>query len=281
MSNLNFRLEEKELDKINSNLLYITSAKYDGDWHSTAHTHHFTELFYVTRGNGQFFVEDDSFSVKANDLIIVNPNVTHTELGIPGTTFEYVVLGIQGLQFQPSESGQHFNYNKYNLSYFEKELQFCLHALINELRSKEDYYEAVCQNLYEILIYYIFRKTKTELSIASSKKITKECRFIEEYIDEHYTEDITLQTLSDLTFMNKYYLVHAFKNYKGTSPINYLIDKRIEESQHLLANTNYPVSKISDQIGFSSQSYFSQVFRKRTGLTPNQYRKSIENTKEE
>lgn len=281
MSNLNFRLEEKELDKINSNLLYITSAKYDGDWHSTAHTHHFTELFYVTRGNGKFFVEDDSFSVKANDLIIVNPNVTHTELGIPGTTFEYVVLGIQGLQFQPSESGQHFNYNKYNLSSYEKELQFCLHALINELRSKEDYYEAVCQNLYDILIYYIFRKTKTELSIASSKKITKECRFIEEYIDEHYTEDITLQTLSDLTFMNKYYLVHAFKNYKGTSPINYLIDKRIEESQHLLANTNYPVSKISDQIGFSSQSYFSQVFRKRTGLTPNQYRKSIENTKEE
>lgn len=281
MSNLNFRLEEKELDKINSNLLYITSAKYDGDWHSTAHTHHFTELFYVTRGNGKFFVEDDSFSVKANDLIIVNPNVTHTELGIPGTTFEYVVLGIQGLQFQPSENGQHFNYNKYNLSSYEKELQFCLHALINELRSKEDYYEAVCQNLYEILIYYIFRKTKTELSIASSKKITKECRFIEEYIDEHYTEDITLQTLSDLTFMNKYYLVHAFKNYKGTSPINYLIDKRIEESQHLLANTNYPVSKISDQIGFSSQSYFSQVFRKRTGLTPNQYRKSIENTKEE
>lgn len=281
MSNLNFRLEEKELDKINSNLLYITSAKYDGDWHSTAHTHHFTELFYVTRGNGKFFVEDDSFSVKANDLIIVNPNVTHTELGIPGTTFEYVVLGIQGLQFQPSENGQHFNYNKYNLSSYEKELQFCLHALINELRSKEDYYEAVCQNLYEILIYYIFRKTKTELSIASSKKITKECRFIEEYIDEHYTENITLQTLSDLTFMNKYYLVHAFKNYKGTSPINYLIDKRIEESQHLLANTNYPVSKISDQIGFSSQSYFSQVFRKRTGLTPNQYRKSIENTKEE
>lgn len=281
MSNLNFRLEEKELDKINSNLLYITSAKYNGDWHSTAHTHHFTELFYVTRGNGKFLVEDDSFSVKANDLIIVNPNVTHTELGIPGTTFEYVVLGIQGLQFQPSESGQHFNYNKYNLSSYEKELQFCLHALINELRSKEDYYEAVCQNLYEILIYYIFRKTKTELSIASSKKITKECRFIEEYIDEHYTEDITLQTLSDLTFMNKYYLVHAFKKYKGTSPINYLIDKRIEESQHLLANTNYPVSKISDQIGFSSQSYFSQVFRKRTGLTPNQYRKSIENTREE
>ena len=281
MSNFNFRIEEKEIDKINSSLLYVSSAKYDGDWHSTEHTHHFTELFYVTQGNGRFLVENNSFSVRENDLIIVNPNVTHTELGIPGTAFEYVVLGIQGLQFQPSDDSHHFNYNIYNFSSREKELQFCLHALIRELRNKEEHYEAVCQNLYEVLIYHIFRKTKTELSLASSKKITKECRFIEEYIDEHYTDNITLQTLSDLTFMNKYYLVHAFKNYKGVSPINYLIDKRIEESQHLLTTTNYPVSKISDQIGFSSQSYFSQVFRKRTGLTPNEYRKTIESSKEE
>ncbi len=278
MSNLNFRLEENELDKINSNLLYITSAKYDADWHSTAHTHHFTELFYVTRGSGKFLAENNTFPVNANDLIIVNPNTTHTELGIPNTTFEYVVLGIQGLQFQPADGEHPFNYNVYNFSGQEKELQFYLHSLIDELRSKDEHYESICQNLYEILIYQIFRKTKTELSLASSKKITKECRFIEQYINEHYTEDLTLQTLSDLTFMNKYYLVHAFKNYKGTSPINYLIDKRIEESQHLLETTNYPISKISDQIGFSSQSYFSQVFRKRTGYTPNQYRKSVETT---
>ena len=76
-------------------------------------------------------------------------------------------------------------------------------------------------------------------------------------------EDITLQTLSDLTYLNKYYLVHAFKNYKGVSPINYLINRRLVEAKHLLATTNYPISKIAASIGFSSQSYFSQ-FRKKT-----------------
>ena len=54
--------------------------------------------------------------------------------------------------------------------------------------------------------------------------------------------------------MNKFYLVHAFKNYKGVSPINYLIDKRIQESKLLLETTNFSIAKIAQQVGFSSQS---------------------------
>ena len=76
--------------------------------------------------------------------------------------------------------------------------------------------------------------------------------------------------------MNKYYIVHAFKKYKGVSPINYLINIRISEAKHLLQTTNYSVSKIAQSIGFSSQSYFSQVFRKELEMTPLQYRKLCE-----
>ena len=80
--------------------------------------------------------------------------------------------------------------------------------------------------------------------------------------------------------MNKYYLVHAFKEYKGMSPINYLIDRRIQEAQYLLETSNYSIAKIAQAVGFSSQSYFSQVFRKEKGVSPNQYRKSYEQNKE-
>ena len=76
--------------------------------------------------------------------------------------------------------------------------------------------------------------------------------------------------------MNKYYLVHAFKNYKGVSPINYLITRRIQEAKLLLETSNFSIAKIAQAIGFSSQSYFSQVFRKETGLSPIQYRKKYE-----
>lgn len=96
---------------------------------------------------------------------------------------------------------------------------------------------------------------------------------MEQYINDHYAQDITLETLSSLVHINKYYLVHAFKSYKGISPINYLLQKRVEEARHLLDTTNYPVTKIAQIAGFSSQSYFSQAFKRMTGISPNAYRK--------
>lgn len=172
------------------------------------------------------------------------------------------------------------NYTIHNFFHYREELHFYLKMLLKEVRKKEENFESICQNLLELIIWNITRQTQTTLSVAPTKKITKECRFIEQYLDEHFKEDITLQTLSDLTYLNKYYLVHAFKNYKGVSPINYLIEKRISEAKHLLGTTNFPIAKIASVVGFSSQSYFSQVFRKETGLSPNKYRKSMDSQNE-
>ena len=88
-------------------------------------------------------------------------------------------------------------------------------------------------------------------------------------------EDITLELLSEKAFMNKFYLVHAFKQYKGMSPINYLIHLRIKAAKELLETTNYSIAQISESSGFSSQSYFSQTFKKFAGISPNEYRKKM------
>lgn len=274
MSNQNYRLEGKELEKINARLLYITEARYGKDWHSIAHTHHFSELFYVTKGRGDFLIGNKTFPVKENDLIIINPNVSHTEIGCASTPMEYIVLGINGLQFKNEVDENYPDYSIYNFSHNYKKLGIYLKILLREVQEKEDNFESICQNLLEVLIWTIIRETKAVLSVAPAKKVTKECRFIEQYLDEHFTEDITLETLSNLTYLNKYYLIHTFKNYKGTSPINYLIEKRISEAKHLLSTTNYPIAKIATLVGFSSQSYFSQVFRKEINMSPKEYRKT-------
>ena len=60
---------------------------------------------------------------------------------------------------------------------------------------------------------------------------------MEQYINTHFQEDITLELLSEKAFMNKFYLVHAFKQYKGMSPINYLIHLRIKAAKELLETT--------------------------------------------
>ena len=278
MSNYRYGLEEAELEKLDIRLLYITQAQYDKDWHSIAHTHHFTELFYIIDGSGSFLVENQKFPVKKDDLIIINPNVSHTEMSTVEHPLEYIVLGINGLKFEDTSSSKRCNYQLHNFHCFREEFLFYLKTLLKEVQTKDEYFESICQNLLEAFVLTLARRTQKHLSIVPNKKITKECRFVEQYIDEHFTEDITLETLSNLTYLNKYYLAHSFKKYKGISPINYLIDKRISESKHLLETTNHPIAKIADMIGFSSQSYFSQVFKRETNMTPNEFRK-IKETK--
>ena len=77
--------------------------------------------------------------------------------------------------------------------------------------------------------------------------------------------------------MNKYYLSHAFKREYGVSPISYMISRRIEESKYLLAETDLSMSQIAQLLGFSSLSYFSQVFRRTQSVTPMEFRQSVKN----
>lgn len=276
MSNRCYSFEETELKKLDVQLLYITQARYDVDWHSTEHIHHFTELFYVLHGSGYFLVENEKFPVSENDVVIVNPNVSHTEMGQADDPLEYIVLGISGLLFKDEELDTAYNYSMHNFHNCNDDLLFYLKMLVKEVNHKEEGFETICQNLLESLVLNLIRRTHNKIAIAPSKKVTKECRFVEQYIDEHFTENITLQKLSELTYLNKYYLVHSFKEYNGTSPINYLINKRITEAKHLLETTNHSVAKVAAAVGFSSQSYFSQVFKRETGMTPNEWRKGKE-----
>ena len=263
-------------ERINPKLMYITQSYYDHDWPSIMHTHYFTELFYVLGGEGGLFtIEENTFPVAEGDLVIINPNVSHTEHCSGNNRLEYIVLGINGLRFFDKDN-RPCTYSRHNFGHDKKEISFILQMLIREISQKEEGYQGICQNLLEVLLLYLQRKTDTIPTSDASRKTSRECRFIEEYIDEHFTENISLETLSALTFMNKFYLVHAFKNYKGVSPINYLIDKRIQESKLLLETTNFSIAKIAQQVGFSSQSYFSQTFRRRTGMTPVQYKKQHE-----
>ncbi len=72
---------------------------------------------------------------------------------------------------------------------------------------------------------------------------------------------------------NSFYLSHSFTEYVGTSPINYLMETRLAASKELLLSSSRSIAEVASSTGFSSQSYFSQIFRKNTGMSPLQYRK--------
>lgn len=102
------------------------------------------------------------------------------------------------------------------------------------------------------------------------------CEEICDYIVQNYKKSLTLKSLSRQVKMSPFHLAHKFKNVIGTSPIKFMINIRIKESQSLLEKTNLRISEIANESGFNDCYYFTRIFKKYTGVTPSEYRKSTE-----
>lgn len=257
-------------------LLDIASSRYGGDWHSVPHTHDHMELFYIVGGKGQFLIRDQLYPVNANNLVIINPNVTHTEVSLNAQPLEYIVLGIEGITLDDRNTP---NGEFSILDHYESaEISGCLRNILREMEQKNPGYEDVCQAYMEILAIRLMRNTALAVSDEEQAAVgNHQCAAVRKYIDLHFKEALTLDMLAEEAHMNKFYLSHAFKREYGVSPINYMITRRIEESKYLLAETDLSMSRIAQLLGFSSLSYFSQVFRRSQGISPMDYRQSTKN----
>lgn len=273
MGNTRYNFTEEAAPPLPIKLLYVSSSAYGRDWISLEHTHYFTELFYVQKGNGRLHAEQEVIPLQKDDFVIINPHVRHTETSLDNTPMEYVILGIEGIRF--SFDGQK-DYITFSCQNYKEPLMFYFTAMLKEMETKQKHYELICKNLLEMLIIHLIRFTDFQFDvIASSPKINRECSLVKRYIDANYSEDLSLAFLAELVHLNKYYLVHAFTESYGISPMNYLNEKRIGNSRELLATTDYKIAEIARLSGFSSQSYFSQSFRKSCGISAGEYRKAM------
>jgi len=281
MSNTRYLIDDKDISNFNFELLYITKSKFENDWHSTAHLHPFMEIFFILDGTGEFQLDDAMIKVNQWDLVIINPNCLHTEKSSLGQTpLEYIVLGIDNFSINFSEIHNFTNNENtnqlYKILHFNENNSYILNhlnLLIQEIEIKDYKYETACKSMLSLFIINVLRNDPLMLIIEKPKQnLNLECVKVKNYLDTHYADNITLDHLSDISYMNKYNLVHTFTKQIGTSPIAYVINKRIEESKNLLSTTNYSIRDISLIVGFSNSSYFSQIFKKETGLSPKSYR---------
>lgn len=281
MSNERFLMMESDIKNLSFQLDSITKSKYDSDWHSTLHTHPFTELFYVVDGKGEFIIQQQRFAVKANDFVIINPHVEHTEVSSSEDPLEYIVVGIQGLSFSnlttQDQGDQPFSF--FNLRDEQKDILRYLNVMVQEATNQAMSYELVCHNLLEILLIKILRHQHFELEVDSKNKTSKDIAFIKHYLKTYYRESIQLEDLASMTHLSRFYISHSFKKDVGLSPMEYLMTIRIKESKILLRTTNYSVSQIADIVGFTTPTYFSKQFRKVTGISPSDYREQFSEEK--
>lgn len=119
-----------------------------------------------------------------------------------------------------------------------------------------------CRLLIERAMDYVNFSSNTQSTV----------EIIQSYLDLHYAENIQRNDLSNIVYLSSDYLSRIFKKETGYSLMQYVTRKRISVACDLLKSSNLPIHAVALQVGFSSFSYFSKVFRETTGLSPQAYR---------
>lgn len=93
----------------------------------------------------------------------------------------------------------------------------------------------------------------------------------EEYIQQHYSEDISLESCAAYVDISYTYLSRTFKKEFGVNFVEYLNQIRIQKSQSLLVSQKYSIKECAEMVGFHNYSYFFKVFKQNVGMTPNEF----------
>ena len=133
------------------------------------------------------------------------------------------------------------------------------------------YAESLSNTLAAHLVYHYSTKARSLETIrCASHPQTQQAI---DYIQAHLTEDLSLAAIATSVGLSKFHFAQMFKQTMGISLWQYVVQQRIELAKRLLTQLNLSIIEVSDYLGFSSQSQFTNFFRKHTGINPTQYRK--------
>lgn len=125
--------------------------------------------------------------------------------------------------------------------------------------------------MLRLIAYYVERAASDAAGVEPAV-VSEPLQGIIEYIHLNYHRNLTIDELAERAHLHPNYFIRVFKRHFGTSPIQYVNRKRIEEAKWLLTSTNLMLAEIGAKVGISDVSYLSKLFKSSTGLSPTAYR---------
>lgn len=155
----------------------------------------------------------------------------------------------------------------------EESLQHILHVL-RTLQYRIPGYELLVRNELSFVILDLIGRQSFEQNVISRKQLRNEERIhlMMQYIEQHYTESISLQELSSSISISVSECIRCFKDTLMMTPINYIRMFRLIKAKEQILHTNKTISEIAYDCGFQETSYFNKCFKKQYKQTPLQYR---------
>ena len=252
------------------------------------HYHTELELSLIISGQGTYNSDGTLYPVTAGDIFFYKSSIPHCMTDISDGGMMILNIHISPSYFQlvrSASNAPHFGRSFLRrtlptvkltelLSENEAEhLRKIFSLMKKELTERSDAFELIAQSYLAEALVLISRKMAPpdeRIGKSASDGIFKAL----EFIDTHYTEPISLLSLSELASLEKTYFAALFKKTVGTNPGEYILIKRVEKSIELLRTSNSTVLEIAVKTGFNNTANFNKIFKKYTGTTPKELRKS-------
>lgn len=265
--------------KLKPRLLYVGTLNKNEKWGEDPHSHEFAELLFVVDGKGIIKInENESREVKKGDIVIYNAGVIHAEHSSKKDPLEIVFIGIDKVNINDLPIN-HLLPPEYDFIYetgdmYDIFMQY-FKLLLLESDEKEQFHIEIVQNATRTLIMYLFRLLNRKSASGELLRSNDSLNVAVNYIEQHFLEDINLDTVANACYINKFYLAHLFKTHKNMSVGKYIFNKRINEAKRLLYFTDMSISDVAGASGFNDFSYFCRAFKKACDTTPLQFRKQV------
>lgn len=271
--------DELSQQNIRMNFKTLTS-KTDG---LKEHFHDGYEMIFVVEGTSSFTINNNIYRCDKNSLLFLNDLENHTMDLIETPYSRYMIIidseYLESAIKEPSllsifkspkyKVKDEFKVAAKHLAYVNQVLKD-LNLIFDQ---KEEFWEIEFVSVLSNFIIFLYRQYHGYFPLGHIDKKEQRILDVQNYIDEHFLTDISLDLLASTFYISKYYLSHSYKDIIGYTIKQYIILKRIAYAKSQLYYTNNSITDIAMESGFNSQSNFIRIFGKKEGLTPFQFRK--------
>ena len=213
MSTHSLRFSPEDTAPQEVTLLNASSSLYEGDWSSIPPLPFLYRIILCAgRTGGNSCLKTKSTPISKDDLIIVNPHINHTEISRENPPLSYFTVGVDGLSFSFNDQKE---YRIFNCRKKKTDLLFYFNSLFQELDNQSEGYEKICIYMLNILILQLRRITDSPFELITAQHPSRECANIKRFLDSNYGENISLDHLSAISHLNKYYLSMNLLNIMG------------------------------------------------------------------
>ena len=246
------------------------------------HWHVEYEIIRILKGSLTVTLDEKSFIAGAGDVIFVNSGILHS--GIPEQC-EYQCIVFDINTFLKSNSVcmaymQKIAHQKmmvfHHFTDKQPEILDCVSSLFQAMEEKRPGYEMIVFGQFYHFFGLIFSNHYYLENFPKARRDYKrilQLKQVVEFIENNYTNPITLQQLSASVSMSPKYFCRFFSEMTHQTPMDYLNRQRIEQACYQLATTDDSITEIAYRNGFNDLSYFIRTFKKYKGITPGKYKR--------